>query len=94
MKPQERCATTDHIHVLEPLFFLHHAQIDRLWWLWQQKNPSKRLSEYSGEHMHYKEQGSRKVKLNDTLAMMGLAADVKVRDVMDIHNDRLCFTYE
>lgn len=22
----------------EPMFFLHHGNIDRLWWLWQQKN--------------------------------------------------------
>ncbi|KAJ3121868.1 hypothetical protein HK098_003321 [Nowakowskiella sp. JEL0407] len=32
----------------DPTFYLHHAQIDRLWWLWQQQNPSVRLSEIGG----------------------------------------------
>ncbi|TKA52283.1 hypothetical protein B0A55_13183, partial [Friedmanniomyces simplex] len=25
----------------DPLFFLHHTQLDRLWWLWQQRQPDK-----------------------------------------------------
>ncbi|KAK9773957.1 putative Tyrosinase copper-binding domain-containing protein [Seiridium cardinale] len=32
----------------EPLFFLHHANLDRLWWRWQQGNLPSRLYEMSG----------------------------------------------
>jgi tyrosinase len=32
----------------DPVFFLHHAQVDRLWWIWQQKDPMNRMMEYLG----------------------------------------------
>lgn len=57
----------------EPLFFLHHAQIDRLWWLWQQKDLSTRVAEYSGEAAHFGETGDREVSLDDVLPMGGIA---------------------
>lgn len=34
----------------DPLFFLHHANLDRLWWEWQSKNTS-RLTEISGKNV-------------------------------------------
>lgn len=33
----------------DPVFFLHHANLDRLWWEWQQKDIPTRLSEMSGQ---------------------------------------------
>jgi len=27
---------------VDPVFWLHHANVDRLWWLWQQRNPATR----------------------------------------------------
>ncbi|KAM7206881.1 hypothetical protein V8F20_002587 [Naviculisporaceae sp. PSN 640] len=32
----------------DPLFFLHHGFVDKMWWDWQAKDPSKRLHEISG----------------------------------------------
>src|SRR5690606_33299428 len=32
----------------DPLFYLHHAYIDRIWWQWQQKNLKKRVKEIAG----------------------------------------------
>jgi tyrosinase len=77
---------------LEPLFFLHHAQVDRLWWLWQQQDPA-RLSVYNGEAWHLGETGSREVSLDDKLLMGGIEDDVTVRDVIDTQGGRLCYTY-
>ncbi len=34
----------------DPLFYLHHAWIDRLWWNWQVKDPA-RLLEIGGENI-------------------------------------------
>lgn len=33
------------------MFFLHHANLDRLWWLWQSVNPSVRLYEMGGTNV-------------------------------------------
>ncbi|KUI61095.1 Tyrosinase [Cytospora mali] len=35
----------------DPLFFLHHANLDRLWWIWQQADLSSRLNEMSGRNV-------------------------------------------
>lgn len=33
----------------DPVFFLHHANLDRLWWEWQQLDSPARLEEMSGQ---------------------------------------------
>lgn len=33
----------------DPVFFLHHANVDRLWWQWQQANLTARLTDMSGQ---------------------------------------------
>ncbi|ROV90064.1 hypothetical protein VSDG_08365 [Cytospora chrysosperma] len=35
----------------DPLFFLHHGNLDRLWWLWQSANLSSRLTDMSGRNV-------------------------------------------
>lgn len=32
----------------DPVFFLHHANVDRLWWQWQKANLSARLTDMTG----------------------------------------------
>ncbi|KAI1847898.1 hypothetical protein JX265_001904 [Neoarthrinium moseri] len=32
----------------DPVFFLHHGFVDKMWWDWQAQNPSKRLTEIGG----------------------------------------------
>lgn len=32
----------------DPLFFVHHAFLDKLWWDWQNENLTVRLTEISG----------------------------------------------
>ncbi|KAJ4254533.1 hypothetical protein NW762_010132 [Fusarium torreyae] len=77
----------------DPVFFFHHAQIDRLWWQWQQANPKARLSDYSGETANLKNQQRGKAALKDLLLMGGLAKDVKVEDVMSTTGSVLCYKY-
>ncbi|KAK7923585.1 hypothetical protein PG985_007656 [Apiospora marii] len=76
----------------EPLFFLHHGQIDHLYWQWQQKNAS-RLEEYNGKASHLGEDGDREVSLDDDLPVRGLGKKMRVRDVMDTVHGELCYTY-
>lgn len=80
----------------DPVFFLHHAQIDRLWWLWQQKDPKKRNVEFGGNKMQEDggaEGSSPRAKLSDVMSVRGLGGDVKVRDFMTTQNERLCYRY-
>jgi tyrosinase len=35
----------------DPVFFLHHAWLDRLWWLWQSQDPETRLAEVGGPNI-------------------------------------------
>lgn len=75
----------------EPMFFLHHAQVDRLWWLWQQENPETRLEDYSGNRVL--NSGANDAELTDVMDFMGLAANVTVEDVMGTSSEILCYEY-
>ncbi|KAI1339821.1 amino acid transporter [Xylariaceae sp. FL0016] len=37
----------------EPLFFLHHTYLDRVWWQWQQDDLSTRLTDMGGRNIPY-----------------------------------------
>jgi tyrosinase len=74
----------------EPLFFLHHANLDHLWATWEEQD-LKRLSDYSAQR--------GEAFSADTQLSMGLFGPVRsVRDVMDTQNrdgkGTLCFKYE
>ncbi|KHN99588.1 tyrosinase [Metarhizium album ARSEF 1941] len=63
----------------DPLFFLHHANLDRLWWRWQRENPSVRLLEYSGKHMY---NSTGPASRSDVLMYDRFTNDVAVGEVM------------
>ncbi|WYZ44479.1 hypothetical protein EsH8_VII_000915 [Colletotrichum jinshuiense] len=79
----------------DPLFFLHHTQVDRLWWLWQNQDLENRTKEYFGsaenflEHPH--NMGSHPT---DVLQMGGLTSNGKVVDYLDTRAGHLCYTYD
>ncbi|KAG4425556.1 hypothetical protein IFR04_001253 [Cadophora malorum] len=79
----------------DPIFFLHHTQVDRLWWLWQQQDPEKRNYEYSGIRTQDQFDGVTppEAELDDWLPMRGLAADLQVKDLMVTESELLCYTY-
>lgn len=35
----------------DPLFFLHHAYLDKVYWDWQKQDPSVRLTEITGPRL-------------------------------------------
>lgn len=72
----------------DPVFFVHHAQIDRLWEQWRQADLKARAVMFGGNNSD----GS-KASLNDVLPMMGLAKDVKVKDVMSTTAGGFCYGY-
>jgi tyrosinase len=72
----------------DPLFFMHHVNVDRLWWLWVQNNTAARTYDFGGL-----EYGGVQGTLDTKLEMLGYAPNKLVRDVMSTQNDLLCYRY-
>ncbi|KAH6991259.1 monooxygenase [Ilyonectria sp. MPI-CAGE-AT-0026] len=74
----------------EPLFFLHHANIDRAWAKWQGRNAT-RLADYTG---FQDPDRSIPASITDTMPVMALAdTEPVVKDYMDTQAGPLCYTY-
>ena len=94
-RPKTACAPAvsladKEIHNLDPIFYLHHAQIDRLWWMWQKKWPQRQY-EYYGK---IEKEIDRPASLQDILSFGGLGSNVTVEDGMLTENGQLCYTYQ
>ncbi|KAM0547275.1 hypothetical protein ACHAPJ_010410 [Fusarium lateritium] len=76
----------------DPIFFLHHTQVDRLWWQWQQANPKTRLGDYSGSTRSLDGQ-TGKAALTDLLLMDKLAKNITVSDAMSTTSGPFCYIY-
>ncbi|KAF9478987.1 Di-copper centre-containing protein [Pholiota conissans] len=74
----------------DPLFFLHHANIDRVWWNWQQMLP-ERLYEIAGSSTY---PPTVNVTLDQPLEMpKSFGETVPLWKVMNIHSEYNCYTY-
>ncbi|TVY13044.1 Tyrosinase ustQ [Lachnellula arida] len=73
----------------DPVFFLHHAQLDRLWWKWQHAEPGRRREYNGASSRHSKEAAS----LQDQLEMGALAPKIAVEEVIDTQSGILCYEY-
>ncbi|KAH8714043.1 hypothetical protein GQ44DRAFT_625199 [Phaeosphaeriaceae sp. PMI808] len=74
----------------DPVFFLHHAQLDRLWWKWQNIHPLNRF-DFEGRKAHGDNQSASSL---DLLKMGGLAPDLIVAELLDTRSNRLCYQYQ
>ncbi|KAF8905207.1 tyrosinase [Gymnopilus junonius] len=73
----------------DPIFFLHHSNLDRLWWSWEMMDPLRRLDDMSGKTVKSKE-----TALEFLLHYDALGNTIPIRDVMDIRDFPLCYVYE
>lgn len=76
----------------DPLFYLHHANLDRLWWRWQEKDLPTRFLDISGR-LHANGPRLTQVTLNYRLDFPTLAPPMSVRDTMDIQKPPFCYAY-
>lgn len=69
---------------------MHHTQVDRLWWLWQQVDPVNRVCDYSGIEF-----GGVTAELTDVMMVLGVNGmpDRLMRDFMVTNTSDLCYTY-
>ncbi|KAI5803488.1 hypothetical protein DFH27DRAFT_50436 [Peziza echinospora] len=77
----------------EPIFYLHHANLDRVWWKWQSAKPSVRLTEIGGPVNMMNMPPGANVTLSYPLNLGRLAPQITVADVMDISKGKMCYKY-
>ncbi|EQB49493.1 hypothetical protein CGLO_11165 [Colletotrichum gloeosporioides Cg-14] len=81
----------------DPLFYLHHTNLDRLWWSWQSRDLSTRLSDISGPIVanDWTNEADRNVTLDDTVYVGTSNITTRtVKQLMDVREELLCYTYE
>ncbi|CAK4025475.1 Tyrosinase orsC [Lecanosticta acicola] len=81
----------------DPMFFLHHGNIDRVWWIWQMLSPYERQftdKAISGTRTFLDSPASANGTLNDTV-QFGYAAGPPrpIRDLLSTVNGPFCYTY-
>ncbi|KAH8645967.1 hypothetical protein BGZ60DRAFT_392289 [Tricladium varicosporioides] len=76
----------------DPLFFLHHTQVDRLWWMWQQVDHGRRVMQYTGPLDHDLMSPAPIPSLDDVLPLP-LGDGTKIRDLMSTESDLFCYRY-
>jgi tyrosinase len=75
----------------DPLFYLHHGNIDYIFWKWQQ-NLKTRLNQVGGliEPFDY---NGKSVTLDFKINMGKLAGDATLKSLLDTQGGTLCYTY-
>jgi len=87
----------------EPLFWMHHAMVDKVWSDWQNKHPAN-FWEYSGgsvqaitnvsSYEQYPNGGPPFLDFNTSMPADGMFPVAKIRDVMNTTGGLLCYVYE
>lgn len=78
----------------DPVFFLHHAQIDRLWTLWQHVDLSTRQYALSGTRTFLNWPPSPVATLEDTIDLGKLGGGYsKLREFMNTIEGKFCYEY-
>jgi tyrosinase len=77
----------------DPAFYLHHGQIDRMWFLWQSLNPAK-ANTISGTNTFQNTPPSANTTLNDIIQFQWAAGPpAKIGDLMSTTEGPFCYTY-
>ncbi|KAH8880978.1 tyrosinase [Thozetella sp. PMI_491] len=80
----------------DPAFYLHHAQIDRTWWIWQNQDPEARTSAIGGTITLNNNPPSRNGTLDDIIDLAVNAAPITISKVMStvgLTGGPLCYIY-
>ena len=78
----------------EPLFYLHHANIDRIWWKWQSADLQHRRFDIGGP-VNMMDYSGPNVTLSQPITLGLLAPDITAKETMNILGGigDLCYTY-
>lgn len=82
----------------DPLFFLHHANIDRIWWKWQLKSPQNFYAFAGGSIQTYTDPAYPNgyppwMNITDLLPTDGLFPQQSILSMMNTVAGNLCYVY-
>ncbi|KAG9698850.1 tyrosinase central domain-containing protein, partial [Aureobasidium melanogenum] len=82
----------------DPWFWLHHAQIDRTWWIWQNQDPENRSSakgnnSLAGTITLNNSPPSRNTKLDDVIELGVNAEGILIEDALSTTAGPFCYIY-
>ncbi|KAL5536597.1 hypothetical protein ACEPAF_420 [Sanghuangporus sanghuang] len=87
----------------EPLFWMHHAMVDKVWYDWQNANPVNFWAFFGGatsalQNVSYADKypngGPPFLSINDTIPADGLFNETMIYNVMNTTGGYLCYVYE
>ncbi|MCJ1411952.1 hypothetical protein MMC19_006044 [Ptychographa xylographoides] len=77
----------------DPMFWLHHAQIDRTWWIWQNQNIAARQNAIGGTITLNNNPPSRAGTLQDYVDLGVNAPPVQISTLMSTLAGEFCYVY-
>ncbi|KAF7589831.1 hypothetical protein BBP40_003641 [Aspergillus hancockii] len=83
----------------DPIFFMHHMYIDRVWWLWQKEDPINRLYDISGPTLNHTANvepagGWPNATLHYELSSFNIKPNVTIGEIMNTQGGYLCYGYD
>ncbi|RAK81955.1 tyrosinase family protein [Aspergillus fijiensis CBS 313.89] len=83
----------------DPVFFMHHAYIDKVWWAWQKADPINRMYDISGPTLNHTANvepagGWQNATLHYALSSFEIKPNVTIGTVMNTQGGYLCYGYD
>lgn len=85
----------------DPVFFLHHANIDHIWWLWQMQDPETRVTNWTtavnGPFTMNNQTAPFKNGTAEDIQDLGFVAEGqthKLGELLETTSDIFCYVYE
>ncbi|MCJ1262334.1 hypothetical protein MMC22_002204 [Lobaria immixta] len=78
----------------DPAFYFHHAQVDRVWTIWQQQDAAKRQYELTGTTTWFNIPPSPNITMADIQDIGYLGESRSAGDVMSTLDGPFCYVYE
>ncbi|KAL9002039.1 MAG: hypothetical protein Q9188_005010 [Gyalolechia gomerana] len=77
----------------DPVFYLHHAQVDRVWTIWQGLEPEERLRQVFGTSTAFNTPPSANVTLDTQVSVDLLAEQKQIRELTSTVDGPFCYQY-
>jgi hypothetical protein len=84
---------TDNKAYRDPYFYFHHAQIDRIWWIWQNQDLANRQNAIAGTHTINDIPPSANTTLDDIIDIGQNAPGITIREAMSTTSGPFCYIY-